>query len=383
MENTIPQTSDSKTTWFKKFIECLFTGIAIGNTLSMFLDLLPEKWLNKLSDQMWDYFFIGSMAIPALVGLIYSIYWHRNEKRSTIDSPVRHAWFRAILRYWLALEIATYGFAKILKTQFGHSYSRSDTPIGELNGFSLTWHYFSYSYTMAVIIALVQIIGSALLLTRRTTLLGVTVLLPVMLNIMLINVFYDIALGAFINSVIFSLGLIYLLSLQWAPLKQIYLHTVSPLPAIGVSWGKALLRFICIAGAFGFIYYLVSQRPESPLVGKWKVVSLQKNGDTLKPNAWITDSLAWSNVYFEENARVAFCANPYFFDDKRATYSRFTLDTVKKTLTFTTWISDKKRDTSVAKLLSYTPKELSGQGKFGKDSFLVKLQPVQLKKGMK
>ena len=28
MENTAP--NDSKTTWFKKFIECLFAGIAFG-----------------------------------------------------------------------------------------------------------------------------------------------------------------------------------------------------------------------------------------------------------------------------------------------------------------------------------------------------------------
>ncbi len=379
MENTESVTKQVRSSWFKKFIECLFVGIAVGNTLSMILELLPEKWINQLSQQVWYIIFIGSMAIPALAGIIYSIYWHRKEKKDAINSPIRHAWFRAILRYWLALEIATYGFAKILKTQFSHSYLRSDTPIGELNGFSLTWHYFSHSYIMTVIIALVQIIGSALLLTRRTTLLGATILLPVLLNIMLINIFYDIALGAFINSVIFSLGLIYLLSLEWAPLKMIYLHSVSQLPAIQFGFVKNVIRFLCIATAFGFIYFLVSQRPESPLVGKWKVVSLQKNGVAAKPDTWLTDSLAWSNVYFEENARMAFCANPYFFEDKRATYSHYDFDTLKKTLTFTTWISDKKTDTSVVKVLSYTPHELSWQGKFGKDSFLVKMQPVQLK----
>jgi hypothetical protein len=127
-----------------------------------------------------------------------------------------------MLRYWLALEIATYGFAKILKTQFARSYIRENTPVVQLNGFELTWNYFAHSYPLAVIIGLLQIGGAILLLFRRTTLFGVVILLPIMLNIVLINLFYHIAAGAFMNSVLFTLGLLYLLLLRRSALRSAY-----------------------------------------------------------------------------------------------------------------------------------------------------------------
>lgn len=368
---------ERRSTWFLKFSECILGGIAFGNILGMLTELLPEKWTNQLSESVQYIIYFGTMGVPALIAIIYSVYWHRKEKQRAIDSLVRHAWFRALIRYWLALEIATYGFAKILGTQFAHSYHRDDTPAAQLSGFSLTWNYFSYSYTMAVIIAMVQIIGACLLLFRKTTLLGVTILLPVMLNILLINIFYSIALGAFINSVLFSVALIYLLSLQWKPLKQIYLHSVSILPEIKIGIWKRLIQVLCIGGAFMFIYSYVLKDEHSPLEGKWKIVSLQKNGVPVKDGAWLTDSTAWSNVYFETYGSAVFCANPYVFDQTRVTWTRYKLDTAKKTLTFDTRVSEKKHDTTIAKLIAYSAKTVEWQGRFGKDTMQVKMERVE------
>ena len=368
---------ERRSTWFLKFSECVLAGIAIGNILELTLEFLPEKWTNQLSETVQYIIFFGMMGVPALIAIIYSIYWHRKEKRSAINSLVRHAWLRAMIRYWLALEIATYGFAKILRTQFAHSYYRDDTPAGDLSGFNLTWNYFSYSYTMTVIIAMVQIIGACLLLFRKTTLLGVTILLPVMLNILLINVFYNIALGAFINSVLFSVALIYLLLLQWKPLKEIYLHSVSILPEIKIGIWKRLLQVLCIGGAFMIIYSYVLRDEHSPLEGKWKIVSLQKNGVAVKEGAWLTDSTAWSNAYFETYGRAVFCANPYVFDTKRVTWTHYKLDTAKKIITFDTKLSEKARDTAIATLLAYSAKAVEWQGRFGKDTMRVKMERVE------
>ena len=239
---------------------------------------------------------------------------------------------RGILRYWLALEICTYGFAKILKTQFGISYYRDDTPVGKLNGFELTWNYFAHSYTLAIIIASIQIGGSILLLFRRTTLLGAAILLPVMINIVLINLFFDISPGAFLNSVLFSLGLLFLLLLHRSALISVFLRTGSDLPVPRLGFFKYLFRFLAVACAFGLIFYFTTMNPVPPLAGKWTVDRLIRNGDTVNANAWLTDSTAWSTVYMEEEGYAGLCPNPYIYDDDKSTWARYKYDSSKHQL---------------------------------------------------
>ena len=177
--------------------------------------------------------------------------------------------------WWLAFEIATYGFAKILKTQFGVSYLRDDRPVGQLNGFELTWNYFAHSYALAVIIACLQIGGSILLLFRRTTLLEVFVLLPVMINIVLINLFYHIAVGAFMNSILFTLGLLYSLFLRWSALINVFWTPTTDLPVLRLGFLKNLFRFLAIGLAFGILFFTVRRNPVSTLAGKWTVDRLE------------------------------------------------------------------------------------------------------------
>src|ERR1700683_3831541 len=182
-----------RSSWFMKFVECLFGAIAILNVSAELLDLLPGKIKTKLGENFFSYMLWAQALISLLFAVAYSVYWQRKEIKNRINSGKLHAWFRGILRYWLVFEICTYGFAKILKTQFGTSYTRVDTPVGQLNGFELTWNYFAHSYVFAVIIASFQIGGAILLLFRRTTLLGAAILLPVMVNIVVITFFYAIS----------------------------------------------------------------------------------------------------------------------------------------------------------------------------------------------
>jgi hypothetical protein len=56
--------------------------------------------------------------------------------------------------------------------------------------------YYSHSHAYALILGLIQLGGGALLLFRKTALLGAALMLPVMTNIVMINVFFHIAWGA-------------------------------------------------------------------------------------------------------------------------------------------------------------------------------------------
>jgi hypothetical protein len=370
-----------RSNWFIKFVECLFVALAITNTLAIIFELLPEALLVKLGASFFNWLMIGQVVLSLLFAIGYSIYWHRKAIKNAIASGLRHAWFRAILRYWLAFDIATYGFAKILKTQFAQSLHRDDSLVGSLNGFNLTWNYFAHSYALAVIIGLCQIIGSVLLLFRKTTLLGVAILLPIMVNIMLINIFFDIASGAFLNSVLFTLGLTYLLLLRFKDLKTVFLDYVSTLPVVGYAWFRYLLKFLSIAGAYGLIVYFVAQRHTSTkLVGKWKVETIIKNSDTLKADAWLKDSTAWKNVYIEEGNSLILCPNPYLCEMKRALWVDYTYNVAKNNIQVVYWKDDKPTDTTIINVSNYNGKSMQWNTVFHKDTLQMMLTKTELKK---
>lgn len=103
------------------------------------------------------------------------------------------------LRYLSAWLLLTYGLVKVAGLQF-HAADMAQRPVGSLSGYQLTWYYYSYSHTYGSILGLVQLTGGTLLLFRKTATLGAAMMLPVMMNILMINVFFVIGWGAQIVS---------------------------------------------------------------------------------------------------------------------------------------------------------------------------------------
>jgi hypothetical protein len=104
------------------------------------------------------------------------------------------------LRYLSAWLLLTYGTSKLLGRQFTLPPETALKPVGSLTGYQLVWYYYSYSRTYAYVLGLVQLAGGALLLFRKTAALGAAMMLPVMANILMINVFFSIAWGALCTS---------------------------------------------------------------------------------------------------------------------------------------------------------------------------------------
>ncbi|HLW51744.1 MAG TPA: hypothetical protein VKW06_02785 [Candidatus Angelobacter sp.] len=100
------------------------------------------------------------------------------------------------LRYLSALLLFIYASSKLAGRQFTLPPETALRPVGSLTGYQLAWFYYSYSHVYAVILGLIQVAGGGLLLFRKTALLGAALMLPVMTNIVMINVFFRIAWGA-------------------------------------------------------------------------------------------------------------------------------------------------------------------------------------------
>ena len=100
------------------------------------------------------------------------------------------------LRYACAWFLYFYGITKLTGHQLVLPASFAQKPIGSLSGYDLTWYYFSYSHAYTYILGILQVCSATLLLFRKTALLAAMVMLPVMVNIVLINIFYVIGPGA-------------------------------------------------------------------------------------------------------------------------------------------------------------------------------------------
>ncbi|MBB6142143.1 hypothetical protein HNQ77_000081 [Silvibacterium bohemicum] len=100
------------------------------------------------------------------------------------------------LRYICAVLLCFYGVSKLTGHQLVVPSWVAQKPIGSLDGYTLTWYYFGYSHTYKYILGAIQVICAALLLFRKTALLAALMMVPMMINILLINIFYSITFGA-------------------------------------------------------------------------------------------------------------------------------------------------------------------------------------------
>ena len=236
---------------------------------------------------------------------------------------------RTILRYVVALLVITYGFAKLNGSQFTILDSELDKPMGQVSGFWLTWYYFGYSKFYGNLIALAQVLGGVLLTFRRTTLLGTCLLLPIMANIILVDVFYAIDLGALLVALFIEVALLTILKphvmelydLFWVKQKR-QLSTESS--ARFTIVGKYAVRVLLIVLPALFTYWVANYNNRFPtlLDGAWEVVEVSSN---LETTAEIP-----SVIFFERN-RAHLCV----FKQRDGSYEwhHFELNPEERTVT--------------------------------------------------
>jgi hypothetical protein len=354
--------------FWQKFFEifCLFL-VLIG--LTQIFDGASE----------WQYQFVTSITklliafgVVILISLLIAWFWQKSGKG---NHP--HRWFQRIISFYTAYQISMYGAAKVLKTQFQAPNYILEQPIGELNGFWLTWAYFGHSQTMALLIGITQIIGSILLLFRSTRLLGIFILIPVMLNINLINHFYDISPLAYYNALHYTFILFFLMLLDYDKLKTVFF---SFRERININWKTILLnlaRVLVIVAAFWHIHILKSgfQR-KTKINGEWQVQSITHNYQTIVPSQW-QDSV-WTKIYFEWRYGCVFKYHPDKFQDKDLS-GRYTIDEKKQTININFYSKDEKTPPDSVQFKYQFAKDslLNMQGVYKEDSVILALKRIK------
>ncbi len=85
------------------------------------------------------------------------------------------------------------------------------TTIEQASAYDLAWSFMGYSFSYILFVGLSQIIGAWLLLWNRTKLLGVTILFPILVNIIVFDIIFLDVKDAVVNAFIYFLMLIYIL----------------------------------------------------------------------------------------------------------------------------------------------------------------------------
>lgn len=77
--------------------------------------------------------------------------------------------------------------------------------ISEATNDEIMWTFFGTTREYPLIIGSVQIIGAVLLIFQRTKIIGAILLTPVFINIILLDILYEIDRGALLNAILFQL----------------------------------------------------------------------------------------------------------------------------------------------------------------------------------
>lgn len=238
------------TTLAKKFITCFIAALTTAALLLVLGNSGTLAWFPPI-------LVFSLIAISFALALMFPLAWHRRETNQRGDSTRMYAGVYGVIRYTLAFNLATFGWKKILHLQFVVPAEIASLPMNRQSGEWLTWYYFGHSPAFGVIIALVQIGGAFLLLFRKTQLLGATILFTFMLNLTLINIFYQMNAGALVQSFIITTGICFLLLSDYKKLIALFFHSTPSIPGISMNlFTKNWIRASALLLSLLFTAYL-------------------------------------------------------------------------------------------------------------------------------
>lgn len=290
------ETKFSTTSFSQKLLVCLLSGIIGVYTIYELDRKIFAKWIMAI-DCICALFFISA--------IVFVFIWHNKEKRQKIDSLSVLAFLQSVVCYFIATDLCMFAWRKIFHLQFYAPTALLDKPFNNLTGEQLTIGYFGYSYPFALCIAAIQIAGSFLLLFKRTRLLGVFILLPIVVNIILIDLFYNIETGALFQAIALISGLSYILFTEWDRIVEFFLSirgNKQPSYFKNIFF-KNLIRGLVVLIPFAvciFLYDFPNRHPE--LTGKYEVKNLMIKHTGLSVLRDSTLTL----VYFDDNNDMVF-----------------------------------------------------------------------------
>lgn len=353
----------SKISLLQKITVCLLAGLTSGASF------------NRLASRLLGWFLPAVFVNPItlliiLAPVFYTFFWHYKSKVQNEHAPEIETW-QGVIRFALAFDLSMFGWFKLFQLQFWVPMEILDEPVGSISGQWLTWVYFGRSYPMAFTIGALQITASLLLLFGRTRLIGVFMMLPILLNVFLIDIFYEMGwLPA--HAGIMLAAVTYLLLTEYERLKEFFINNNGEVKTLNLRpVMKLVLRSSIVVIPILFISFHKSADQYPQLKGKYEVMKIAI--DSIDETKRINCDSVLSVVYLEVgNTCVLQFKNYkqrligiYDFEESSA---RFNVE----------WINQQKPTPKLeATLIPTGDKKLKLSGKIGQSTLEAELSKVK------
>jgi hypothetical protein len=329
----------------KKLAICLLVGLVAAATLQRII-----------FRTVWEFGNRGILpSVYAIVGVVLVVLM------VVIFSHQVVALSEGILSGFIALDMSMFGWQKLFHQQGFIPLGRLDEPFSSFSGEDLTWAFFGHSVGFFWVIGIIQIAGGFLLLFRRTRLFGAIFLLPVLLNIVLLNISYGFETGDVVHGLILVIGLAYLILQHYEALASFFFR-----PPAGPR-GNVMLPAMVMVAPLLFVLSFGSPNRNPQLTGKYRVEDLSVN--RVRSVARSCEDSVLTTVYFDLNNEVVLEFNSL----QRRWIGRYRLDRGTGALVATWRYPVSAKDTLVASLNGGSAGGWRLIGLIGKDSVQARL----------
>lgn len=265
-------------------------------------------------------------------------------------------WLRTFLRYFLISMCFVYGIDKWYALQMPYpNQSQLATPLGDFLPMRLSWMFIGYSTPYEMFSGAMEILAGVLLLNRKTITIGLCIAMTVFINVMVLNLCYDIPVKIFSIHLVLYCG--YLLINDGKRMLDFFVYN-RPVQSNTINriifkkkWmriTRVVLKLVFIAlfvvmpfyntrAWYQSIYKEIDTKPIRS--GIYDVSIYVVNKDTIP--GLVTDTLRWKDMIFEKGGLGSVgSADTTFRQRYRRGYFNFVPDTTNKTIGFKKLVSD-------------------------------------------
>jgi hypothetical protein len=161
-------------------------------------------------------------------------------------------------RLYVFFFLNIYGIGKIFGGQFYTSTRIPDEiaimPIGLVPDFELAWVFMGRSFGYILFIALAEIIGASLLIFNKTKLIGTLILIPIMANVIVFDIFFLDEYGALGSATIYLIMLLTILVINKEKMSIILKELLIKKVPLKISFKEKILKSLIVIAIIGLIF---------------------------------------------------------------------------------------------------------------------------------
>ncbi len=211
----------------------------------------------------------------------------------------------------LALFMVLYGIPKLTGDFFDYQLFALDSKLNDISEFELAWFFYGKNHWQELLSGVMEFVPGVFLLWRRSYYVAALVLLPVTVQVFLLNLFFKIGGITFQAAFILLACNMYILYSQKDKILQFFksLHfshqaILNSRQKTVIKWLRGvtvvLLLLVVVIKLRPVFSVSVRQRAYQKLVGVYHLSGLKKNGIAVTP---VKESRYYKDLYFEKQPR--------------------------------------------------------------------------------